>query len=156
MRTHEENPWRRLRALGTAWKLKWSGDMEAGEYGYTDHGTQTIVLREGMSFEERRSTIAHEVHHAYRGPVPDHKTMAEELLVDRCAARLLLPSMKDVADCLAWAGGDYDDAATELWVDTWLLEVRLSALHARERNYMERRYGDIYVVTHADDLPAEP
>lgn len=145
MRTHEENPWRRFGKC-PEWELKVSADMDPGEYGYTDHSTKTVVIRAGMSFEERRSTIAHEIHHIYRGPVPDHKTLAEELLVDRCAARLLLPSMMDIADCLAWARGNLDEAAAELWVDPWMLEVRLSALHGRERSYMTKRQGDIWVV----------
>lgn len=145
MRTHETNPWRRLRDLGSAWTLVWSDDLDDETYGFTDHDAKTITLREGMSFEERRSTIAHEVHHVYRGPVPTHKTLAEELLVDRCAARLLLPSMKDVADCLMWASGDYDEASVELWVDPLLLEVRLSSLHGRERTYLNRRLADIHV-----------
>jgi hypothetical protein len=148
MRTHEINPWRRLRELGSTWTLKWSDDLDDDAYGFTDHAKKTITLRNGMSFEERRSTIAHEVHHVYRGPVPEHRVMAEELLVDRCAARLLLPSMKDVADCLMWAHADYEQASAELWVDPLLLEVRLSALHGRERSYLERRLADIHIGAH--------
>lgn len=146
MRTHGENPWRRLRALGDEWTLVWSDDLPEDTYGHTNHDTRIITLRTGMSFEERRCTIAHEVHHVYRGPVPSHRVMAEELAVDRCAARLLLPSMRDVADCLVWARGDYEQVAADLWVDPLLLEVRLSSLRARERAYLERRLSDVIVT----------
>lgn len=146
MRTHGENPWRRMRALGEGWRLSWSSDLPEDMYGYTDHEAQIITLAEGMSFEERRCTVLHEVLHAHRGPVAEHRVMAEELAVDRAAARLLLPSMKDVADCLVWAHGDYEAASSELWVDPLFLEVRLSSLWVREHEYLTRRLGDVIVA----------
>lgn len=145
MRTHAVNPWRLLRALGTSWTLHWANDLGEGTYGVTDHWASTITLRHGMSFEERRSTIAHEIHHAYRGPVESHRTLVEELEVDRCAALLLLPSVRDIADCLIWAHGDYDVASRELWVDPLLLEVRLSGLCGGERAYFDSRLADVIV-----------
>lgn len=148
MKTHGENPWRRLRALGDEWELAWSSDLPDDVYGYTDHARRVITLREGMSFEERRCTIAHEVHHARRGPVAAGDTLAEELLVDRYTAHQLLPSLRDVADALMWAHGDYEVAAVELWVDPLVLEVRMSSLDSPEREYMEARLAQIVLGDH--------
>lgn len=103
-------------------------------------------MREGMSFEERRCTITHEVEHVLRGPASTCSVIAEELLVDRSSARLLLPSMRDIADSLVYHRGDHDQAAKDLWVDPWMLEVRLSSLYGLERDYLRRRTDDIVLL----------
>ncbi|HSV37502.1 MAG TPA: hypothetical protein VLI04_01975 [Nocardioidaceae bacterium] len=144
--THRFNPWRRMRALGSTWKLKWSHDLPSDTYGSTDWGTRTITLAEGMSFEERRCTITHEVTHVQRGPASGCGRIAEEVLVDRISARLLLPSMRDVADTLVFHRGDHDRAAADLWVDPWMLEVRLSALYGLERAYLHQRIDDVVLL----------
>lgn len=150
MRTHDFHPWRRMRDLGPAWKLAWRNDLPADVYGFTDFATQTITMREGMSFEERRCTITHEVEHVLRGPTSTCRVMKEELTVDRRSSRLLLSSMRDLADALAWHRYDYELASSELWVDLWMLEVRLSALQKREREYLARRRADILVIAEDD------
>lgn len=99
-----------------------------------------------MSFEERRSTITHEVTHVERGPASSCRSVGEELVVDMLSARLLLPSMRDVADALVFHRGQHDAAAAELWVDPWMLEVRLSGLRALERDYLHRRIDDVVVL----------
>lgn len=66
-----------MRDLGPSWTLAWA-DLPPGTYGLTDHWRQTITLQRGMTYEERRCTIAHEVEHARRGPVPRHRIMQEE------------------------------------------------------------------------------
>jgi hypothetical protein len=92
-----------------------------------------------MSQAERRCTIAHETAHIERGPVPPHQAAREELLIDRTVARLLIPSLPDLVDALAWSGGHIETAADALWVDDYLLQVRLGALTAPERAYAGRR-----------------
>jgi hypothetical protein len=92
-----------------------------------------------MSQAERRCTIAHETEHIERGPVPPHQALREELLIDRRVARLLIPSLPELVDALVWAAGHLETAADALWVDDYLLQVRLSALTAPERAYAERR-----------------
>lgn len=145
--THRFNPWRRLRALGPTWRLRWSPHLPSDTYGTTNWGTRTITLAEGMSFEERRSTITHEVTHVLRGPASCCHSVGEELVVDMLSARLLLPSMHDIADALVYHRGQHDDAAAELWVDPWMLEVRLSGLRTLERDYLHRRIDDVMVLT---------
>lgn len=136
------HPWRRLRDLGPSWRLKWA-ELPPDLYGYTDWRTRTITLAEGMSFEERRCTITHEVEHVLRGPASGCTVASEEMAVDRRSALLLLPSMIEIADALAFHHGDYELAAEELWVDPWMLEVRLSALRGLERSFLERRLEDV-------------
>jgi hypothetical protein len=107
--------------------------------GTTCHATRTVTLALGMSQAERRCTIAHETQHIERGPVPPHEVPGEELLIDRLVARLLIPSLPELVDALAWAGGHLETAADALWVDDYLLQVRLAALTAPERAYAGRR-----------------
>ena len=136
------HPWRRLRELGPAWRLRWRHDLPEDVYGYTDFARRTIYLRSGMSFAERRCTIAHEVEHVHRGPFSRCDVVREEALVDQRCSRLLLPSMQDVADALVWHHGDYEQAAEDLWVDVWTLEVRLGTLRQLERTYLSRRLAE--------------
>lgn len=145
MRTHQFHPWRRLRDLGPTWRLRWA-ELPADTYGFTDWRSRTITLATGMSFEERRCTITHEVEHVLRGPASSCRRLAEEAEVDRISARLLLPDLRDVADALVFHHGQHDLAAEELWVDPWMLEVRLSTLRGLERGYLDRRLEDVIVT----------
>ena len=110
--------------------------------GLTCHRTRTVTLALGMSQAERRCTIAHETEHILRGPVPPHEARHEELAIDVSVARLLLPGLHRVCDAMVRAGGDLETAADELWVDDYLLQVRLGALAGRERAYVDRRLAE--------------
>lgn len=143
MKTHRFHAWRRMRDLGPSWTLLWSSELPADTYGLTNFATQTITLREGLSFEERRCTIVHETEHALRGPASRCSVIAEEARVDRTGARLLLASVKDIADCLVFHHGDYEAVAEDLWVDPWTLEVRLGSLWRNERRYLDRRLAEV-------------
>lgn len=138
------HPWRTFRVL-TDWRLEWAA-LPSGTWGQTCFASKTVTLTLGMNQAERRCTIAHETLHILRGPVAPHRELQEELLIDRTASRLLLPSMREVVDALTWARGDYETASEELWVDPLMLEVRLSSLWARERAYYERRMADVMLV----------
>jgi hypothetical protein len=133
------HPWRRFGEL-TEWTLRWA-DLPPGVMGTTCHRTRTVTLALGMSQAERRCTIAHETEHIVRGLVPAHEAEREELLVDERVARLLVPSLPELVDALAWAGGHLENAADALWVDDYLLEVRLRSLTVPERAYAARRLG---------------
>lgn len=146
MKTHQFHAWRRMRDLGPTWRLVWADDLPADMYGYTDFPARTITLREGLSFEERRSSITHEVEHVLRGPASRCQVVREELVVDRRSARLLLPCVRDIADAMVWHHGDYEAVSEELWVDPWTLEVRLSALRVRERDYLTGRLAEVVLA----------
>lgn len=135
------HPWQVFGGLSD-WQLRWE-QLPSGTWGQTCFATKTVTLTLGMNQAERRCTIAHETQHVLRGPVAPAAEMREELLIDRSVSRLLLPSMRQVVDALVWARGDYEQASEELWVDPLMLEVRLSALWSRERDYYRRRMADV-------------
>lgn len=110
--------------------------------GFTCHRTRTVTLAKGMSQAERRCTIAHETEHILRGPVGPHQVAAEELMIDRRVATLLIPSLSEVAVALVRARGRLDAAADELWVDDYLLQVRLATLDGRDGAYLDRRVAE--------------
>jgi len=134
---HPHHPWRRFAEL-TDWSLRWA-ELPDGVMGRTCHRTRTVTLALGMSQAERRCTIAHETAHIVRGPVTPLQAMREELDIDRRVARLLIPSVRRLVDAMTWAGGHVESAADALWVDDYLLSVRLRTLTGRERDYVERR-----------------
>jgi len=137
------HPWRRFSEL-TDWTLRWA-HLPAGTMGLTCHRTRTVTLAEGMDQAERRCTIAHETLHILRGPAAHnaHGHLREELTIDRRVSRLLIPSARDLVDAMSWARADTETAAAELWVDPFILEVRLSSLYAHERQRLEHRLADV-------------
>jgi hypothetical protein len=120
------DPWRRFGEL-TDWTLRWA-ELPPGVMGSTCHRTRTVTLALGMSQAERRCTIAHETEHIRRGPVAPHETRREELSIDRRVAGLLIPDIGELVDALSWARGHLETAADALWVDDYVLEVRLATL----------------------------
>jgi hypothetical protein len=131
------HPWRRLREL-THVRLLWH---DGGPAGLTRFAEQTISLRRGMSYAERRTTILHECLHIERGPALSTLAAREELRVERETARLLLPDVKVMGEALAWAHS-LDEAADELAVDSGALRTRLLNLHPAETHYLSRRLAD--------------
>lgn len=146
MRAHHFHAWRRMRDLGPSWHLRFTPDLPDDVYGCTDFGSRTICLRSGLSFEERRCTITHEVEHALRGPGSTCAVPAEESWVERRSARLLLPSVRELADALLSHEGDHEEAAASLWVDTLTLDVRLDSLRADERAYLQHRFDPLVLT----------
>jgi hypothetical protein len=133
------HPWRRFAEL-TDWSLRWA-ELPTGVMGFTCHRTRTVTLALGMSQAERRCTIAHETAHIVRGPVRPHEAIHEELAIDREVATLLIPSVHELVVALVRAHGRVDVAADELWVDDYLLQVRLATLSVSERAYVDGRLG---------------
>ncbi len=127
------HPWQAFRALAH-FALHFE-ELPAGTLGVTDFDRQTVTLAKGLDQAERRSTIAHEVEHIYRGWAPC--SAREECQVDRAAARKLI-GIRELGEALAWAH-NLDEAAEELWVDIDMLRVRLEHLHPAERHYLRRR-----------------
>ncbi|WP_426243775.1 hypothetical protein [Nocardioides sp. LHG3406-4] len=125
----------------------WSDSLPVDLYGHTDYAKRLITLRTGMSFEERRCTITHEVEHVLRGPVSRCRELREEYAVDLRCGRLLLPSVRTLADSLIWHHGDLEAVSEEMWVDPWTLESRLGSLRPLERGYLHRRLADVELLT---------
>ena len=138
--SHPHHPWRRFAQL-TDWSLSWA-ELPPGVMGRTCHRTKTVTLALGMSQAERRCTIAHETEHIERGPVPPLHSPREELTIDRTVAGLLIPGVGQLAEAMSWAAGHLETAADALWVDDYVMAVRLSSLTSRERTYIDRRLAE--------------
>lgn len=143
-RHHRHHPWRAFGLL-TDWKLEWTDDLPFGVWGHTIHAEKRVLLANGMDEAERRCTIEHERHHILRGPAPIGQEMREELLVDRLAARKLMPSIRRIGHAMAFHHAHIESAAHELWVDETMLHVRLSALAPRERAWLNEQLETIFV-----------
>lgn len=132
------HPWRAFRALKHV-KLRWA-PLPLGILGLTDFDRNEVILDpvQNVTQADRRCTIAHEMHHLIRGPVPRHLTAREEAEIDKQTSRLLLPDIKKVGEALAWSH-DLAEAADELWVDEDTLKIRLKHLHPAERGYLRSR-----------------
>jgi hypothetical protein len=132
------DPWRRLRTLA-GWELRWHRPEDDPDPGFTLFDEKVISLRTNLTWEERRCTVLHECLHAEWGPTLDG-VLAErqELRVRRETARLLLPSVHQVGEALAWALAP-EEAATELCVDVDVLGDRLRWLDPAERAYLSLR-----------------
>lgn len=128
------HPWRRLRELAHV-TLLWH---DGGPMGRTNFRTQTISLRRGLNWAERRCTVQHELLHIERGPVPMTLAGREEERVRRETARRMLPCVKRIGEALAWAYDEHE-AADELCVDVHVLRYRMRHLHPAERGYLRRR-----------------
>lgn len=128
------NPWRVLRALPLV-ELVWHDD---GPMGETDHVDQTISLRRGMTWEERRCTVLHECLHILRGPVPRGLSAKDEEAVRRETAQRMIPDIRPVGDAIAWALSE-EEAAEELGVDTDVLSYRLKHMSPMERAWLNHR-----------------
>lgn len=107
--------------------------------GVTDHERRTIWLHRGLTRVQQLSTLAHEIFHAARGPVPDCPRLAahEEEACEQAAARALI-RLRPLGEALAWSTS-MDEAADELGVDRQLLEARLRSLRGWERDYLTVR-----------------
>lgn len=137
-----DNPWGRLRALAD-WLIAWA-HLPGDVVGLTHHDARVIVLDRRLTQAERRSTLAHELEHVRRGPVPADPVLAarEEEAVNRAAARQLIDIVW-LGEALAWTTS-LDEVADELWVDRPTLEARLRSLHPSEIHYLRRRLEHLH------------
>ena len=130
------HPWRELRDRWPHWRVRFADLAVAG---LTCWRTRTITLDRGLLQAERRSTLAHELEHVRRGPVPEAYWPREEIAVEVAAARRMI-DLQDLGEALAW-GLNLHEVADELWVDVEMLQARLDHLTGDERAYLWRRLG---------------
>ena len=142
------HPWRAFRDLAD-WRLRWDA-LPAGTLGLTCHRTRTVTLALGLSQAERRCTIAHETQHILRGPGSSCEDVREQGAIERAVARLLVPSVRDLADALVLTNGSYERASDQLWVDDMTFDARLGSLWGRERDYLERRLAEVVLGSSAE------
>jgi len=98
-----------------------------GQKGWYSDSHRVISTRRGLSIAEYRSTLAHELAHAYHRdtPVGGHYSPRQERRADRWAARLLLTEAA-VRDALTWHNHHRGPAAYDLEVTEHLLDVWLT------------------------------
>lgn len=139
-----DHPWRRLRDEHPDWAVEWTR-LPDGILGATDHTRRLILLDERLLQAERRCTIAHELEHVRRGPVPDDDLLAarEEAAIDLAVSQQLI-RIDDLGDALAWSRWP-QEAADELWVDAATLAVRLRHLTPAETEELARRLSDLTI-----------
>lgn len=105
----------------------------------TDHFSKTVTVDKRLLQAERRCTIAHELEHIRRGPLPTDPVLAarEEAAIDQAVARRLV-TLDALAAALAWSS-DPHEVAEELWVDVPTLLTRIHHLHPSERAYLNQK-----------------
>lgn len=138
------HPWRTMGLLKD-WRVEFTSNLSEDHLGLTLHAERRVLIRDGLDVAARRSTICHEVGHILRGPVSDCHALYEESLVERQAARLLLPSVQRIGHSLAWHSARVEDTASDLWVDEKLLNARLSTLAPAERSWLDYQLATIIV-----------
>lgn len=117
-------------------------EADIDERGWYDAERRRVVIREGMSWAARRSTLAHELVHVEADDVVrggmwrDVHEDAMEARADEIAARNLI-RISDLIDVLCQTT-DYVTAAEVLGVDVDLLHARLDTLTAAERWHLEQ------------------
>lgn len=139
------HPWRTVGVFLPKWKVDFTADLPPGHLGLTLHDERRILIRDGLTEESRRSTICHEVGHVLRGPASECHSLYEESLVERQAARLLMPSVQRIGHAMAWHRARYDHTAKDLWVDEKLLNARLSTLAPAERTWLDDQLATILI-----------
>ena len=108
--------------------------------GLTIHSTATISLRRGLTWEERRCTIQHELVHLEQGPVPRGLRGKDEEWVRRETALRMIPEIRPVGDAIAWSLCE-EEAAQELGVDVPVLRYRLNHMSPMEHAWLRSRLG---------------
>ena len=110
--------------------------LPPAQFGCVDWPRRVVTVDCRLSAAQRRCTLAHELVHIERGPVPRDPWLAarEEAAVEAEAARRLIP-LDALAGALAWSRRP-DEVAEELWVDVQTLAVRIGGL-----SDVERRWG---------------
>jgi hypothetical protein len=103
---------------------------------------------------ERRSTLAHELVHIERGPVPSNPEMAriEEDTVDEIASRRLINFDDLVATIRECPNGAISAWAYRLWVDVPMFEARLRNLRQQELDAIDAIKVEAGYLTRSVDL----
>lgn len=92
------------------------------------HRTRTISTRRGMSIQQYKSTLAHELAHATYGDIPTgngHFDQRQEMRADQWAANVLIDP-DHFRDAYIWYDGHLAAVADDLEVTHHLLDTYLN------------------------------
>jgi hypothetical protein len=119
-----------------------SYELESGVRGLAQGNR--IWLCKTLDQAGRRTTLSHEILHFERGIVPQPRhsmyTRREERIVDRLAARRLIPLPK-LIDALRWSSQPAE-LADALWTTERMVECRMNALDPIEVAELENSLDD--------------
>jgi hypothetical protein len=135
------SPWRHLRENHPTITV-YEYELPGTYLGCTDHDKGLIYVDSRLNQAERRCTLAHEIGHLERGPVPKQPLAAirEELAVDKWAAEKLI-RVQDLISAFRWTS-DLNEAAEELWVDQNMLLARLRWMSPADRTLLNTYLAD--------------
>lgn len=137
------NPWRHVGKHYPHITVDTRTELPGRIWGLTD-GTRIWLCRR-LNQVARRCTLAHELIHLERGPVPtDSRGYArEERAVSAEAARRLI-TIEALADGLRWSR-DPEQLAETLWVDVPTLQARMTSLDPIEVSQLEHALEDAWI-----------
>ena len=98
---------------------------DGGKKGYWHPSSRTITTRRGLSIAEYKSTLAHEIAHAFHGDTPtgDIYSARQEARADKWAAHLLINPCEAVKIVVAYQhpkSAAYELEVTEHLLNVWL------------------------------------
>lgn len=94
--------------------------------GLTTYRDNTVDLASDLTAAEWRSTLAHELVHLARGPVPRALAAVEEVAVQRVTAELLIPPAAALAQLdRSWSDQEIQTLAARYAVDRDIIETVL-------------------------------
>lgn len=138
------HPWRTIGMLPD-WEIEFTRDLPPAHLGLTVHAERKVYIRRGLSTAARRSTLCHETGHVLRGVTSSCSSLYEDALVERQAARLLIPTVQRIGQAMAWHRASYAATARELWVDEKLLNARLSTLPPADRAWLHEQLASVFL-----------
>ncbi|MDN5918555.1 MAG: ImmA/IrrE family metallo-endopeptidase [Pseudonocardia sp.] len=101
-------------------------DLDQGLMGLTTYRDNTVDLASDLTAAEWRSTLAHELVHLTRGPVPRALAAVEEVAVQRVTAELLIPPAAALAQLdRSWSDQEIQTLAARYAVDRDVIETVL-------------------------------
>lgn len=92
-------------------------------WGLTDFARRTVTLHRDLDEVEARTTLAHELVHLERGPVPPAETAIEEALVDILVAARLIPVASLPSLAALVSRSDAVTVGRSIGVDEFVLEA---------------------------------
>lgn len=108
-------------------------------WGLYDHTLKLVYLAPDLGAAQYRSTLAHELGHAFYGH-QGHGHLKQEHLADRWAARQLI-AVEDLLDSSTLVM-DVGEMAATLGVMPWVVKAFTESLNAEELSHILREFHE--------------
>ncbi|GAB3037317.1 ImmA/IrrE family metallo-endopeptidase [Mycobacterium bourgelatii] len=148
------NPWRQLWDQHPDYSVSDRDELPERTWGLCFMRQKKIQVCNKLDVHRRRCTIAHELVHIERGPVPSNPKFAEieEEIVDEIASRRLIAFDDLVATIRECPNGAPSAWAYRLWVDRPTLEARFKNLRQQEIEAIDAIKTEAQYLTRSVDL----